>query len=89
MNKLIYISAEWCQPCKTFGPVMEKVANSGIPVMKLDADRDQQALASFQVRSVPAVIKVDSSGKMIDKFTGVRSMQQVVDFYKQQQLFPY
>lgn len=89
MNKLIYISAEWCGPCKTFGPVMEQVANSGIPVTKLDADRDQQALASFQVRSVPAVIKVDGSGRMIDKFTGARSMQQVVDFYKQQQLFPY
>ena len=88
MNKLIYISAAWC-PCKTFGPVMEQVANSGVPVTKLDADSDQQALADFQVRSIPAVIKVDNSGKMIDKFTGVRTMQQVVDFYKQQQLFPY
>jgi thioredoxin-like negative regulator of GroEL len=82
MNKLIYISANWCQPCRTFGPVMEQVANSGIPVTKLDADRDQQALADYQVRSVPAVIKVDRSGKMIDKFIGVRSMQEVLNFYK-------
>jgi thioredoxin-like negative regulator of GroEL len=81
MNKLIYISAAWCGPCKTFGPVMEQVANSGVPVTKLDADRDQQALADFQVRSVPAVIKVDNSGKMIEKFIGVRSMQEVLNFY--------
>ena len=80
-KKLIYISAKWCIPCKTFGPVMEQVANSGVPVTKLDADRDQQALADFQVRSVPAVIKVDSSGKMIEKFIGVRSMQEVLNFY--------
>ena len=60
---------------------MEKVAGTGIPVRKVDADQDQQVLADYQVRSVPAVIKVDSSGKMLDKFIGVRSMQEVVDFY--------
>jgi len=81
MNKLVYISATWCGPCKTFGPTMEKVAGTGIPVRKVDADQDQQVLADYQVRSVPAVIKVDSSGKMLDKFIGVRSMQEVVDFY--------
>ena len=81
MNKLIYISASWCGPCKTFGPVMNQVAGSGIPVTKVDADRDQQALVDFQVRSVPAVVKVDESGKMLDKFIGVRSMQEVLNFY--------
>jgi len=35
MNKLIYISASWCGPCKMFGPVMAKVADSGIPVQKI------------------------------------------------------
>jgi|TARA_R110001632_G_scaffold23103_3_gene65783 thioredoxin-like negative regulator of GroEL len=81
MNKLIYISATWCGPCKTFGPVMNQVAESGIPVTKVDADRDQQALVDFQVRSVPAVVKVDESGKMLDKFIGVKSMQEVLNFY--------
>ena len=81
MNKLVYISATWCGPCKTFGPVMEKVARTGIPVQKVDVDQDQQVLADYQVRSVPAVVKVDSSGKMLDKFIGVRSMQEVVDFF--------
>jgi len=81
MNKLIYISASWCGPCKTFGPVMNQVAESGIPVTKVDADRDQQALVDFQVRSVPAVVKVDESGKMLDKFIGVKSMEEVLNFY--------
>jgi len=81
MNKLVYISATWCGPCKTFGPTMEKVAGTGIPVRKVDADQNKQVLSEYQIRSVPAVIKIDSSGKMLDKFVGVRSMQEVVDFY--------
>lgn len=81
MNKLVYISATWCGPCKTFGPTMEKVAATGIPVRKVDADQNKEVLSDYQIRSVPAVIKIDSSGKMLDKFVGVRSMQEVVDFY--------
>jgi len=81
MNKLVYISAAWCGPCKTFGPVMEKVAAAGVPVQKVDADQNQQALADYQIRSVPAVIKVDPAGKMVDKFIGVKSMQEVLNFY--------
>ena len=81
MNKLVYISATWCGPCKTFGPTMEKVAGTGIPVRKVDADQNKEVLSDYQIRSVPAVIKIDSSGKMLDKFVGVRSMQEVVDFY--------
>lgn len=81
MNKLVYISATWCGPCKTFGPTMEKVAGTGIPVRKVDADQNKEVLSKYQIRSVPAVIKIDSSGKMLDKFVGVRSMQEVVDFY--------
>lgn len=81
MNKLVYISATWCGPCKTFGPTMEKVAGTGIPVRKVDADQNKEVLSDYQIRSVPAVIKIDSSGKMLDKFIGVRSMQEVVDFY--------
>jgi len=81
MNKLVYISATWCGPCKTFGPTMEKVAGTGIPVQKVDADHNKPVLADYQIRSIPAVIKVDSSGKMLDKFIGVRSMQEVVDFF--------
>lgn len=81
MNKLVYISATWCGPCKTFGPTMEKVAATGIPVRKVDADQNKEVLSDYQIRSVPAVIKIDSSGKMLDKFIGVKAMQEVVDFY--------
>jgi thioredoxin-like negative regulator of GroEL len=81
MNKLIYISSTWCGPCKQFGPVMDKVAASGIPLQKLDADRDQNEVMKYGVRNIPTVVKVDSSGNAIGKFVGAKSEQEVINFY--------
>tara|TARA_R100000697_G_scaffold123445_1_gene156093 strand:+ start:715 stop:966 length:252 start_codon:yes stop_codon:yes gene_type:complete len=81
MNKLIYISATWCGPCRLFSPVMNKIAALGIPVVKMDADEDQQSIAKYRVRSVPTVIKVDSNGNEISRFTGAKSESEVIEFY--------
>ena len=81
MNKLIYISATWCQPCRTFSPIMAKVAESGIPVQKFDADDDKEVVMKYGVRNIPTVLKVDASGNMVGKFIGVKTAQQVIDFY--------
>ena len=81
MNKLIYISATWCGPCRTFSPIMSKVAESGVPVQKMDADKDQEIVMKYGVRNIPTVLKLDAEGNMIDKFIGVKTAQQVIDFY--------
>ena len=81
MNKLIYISATWCGPCRLFSPIMNKIAASGIPVVKMDADEDQQSVAKYRVRSVPTVIKVDLNGNEISRFTGAKSESEVIEFY--------
>jgi thioredoxin-like negative regulator of GroEL len=81
MNKLIYISATWCNPCKVFSPILDKVAMSGIPIQKLDADRDHAFISPYGVRTVPTVIKVDASGNEIARISGVASEQQIVEFY--------
>lgn len=81
MNKLIYISATWCGPCRTFSPIMSKVAESGVPVQKMDADDDKEAVIKYGVRNIPTVLKVDAEGNMISKFVGVKTAQQVIDFY--------
>ena len=81
MNKLIYISAEWCGPCKQLTPVIQQVAAAGIPVQKLDADKDQQFIQKYAVRSVPTIIKVDASGREIAKRVGAGSKQDIIEFY--------
>jgi len=81
MNKLIYVSATWCGPCRQFGPTMDRVASSGIPVQKMDADDDQKSLIQYGIRSVPTVIKVNAIGEEISRISGARSEQEKVEFY--------
>jgi thioredoxin 1 len=81
MNQLIYISAPWCGPCRSFSPVMEEVASTGIPIQKVNADDDPDMMIKYGVRSIPTVIKTNSQGELIDKFVGVKNKQQVIEFY--------
>lgn len=80
MNKLIYISAPWCGPCRQFSPIMDKVS-SIIPVQKMDADDDKVALAQYNVRSIPTIIKIDENGAEISRLSGVKTQQEVINFY--------
>lgn len=79
--KLVYFSAPWCGPCKTFGPIMEKVAATGIPVVKVNVDEDQELSVEYNIGNVPTVVKVDSMGEVSDKFVGIKSEQDVINFY--------
>tara|TARA_R110001606_G_scaffold319314_1_gene466179 strand:- start:152 stop:406 length:255 start_codon:yes stop_codon:yes gene_type:complete len=82
MNKLIYITTKTCGPCRQFGPTIERVIGMGIPVEKLDGEINQAQVMSYGVRSVPTVIKVDGNGVELGRFTGVKSLQEVMDFYQ-------
>ncbi len=77
--KLIYFSAPWCGPCKTFGPIMEQVSRT-YQVQKVNVDQDTTLSAKYGIRNVPTVVKVDANGNMVDKFVGVKSMEQIGRF---------
>ena len=64
--------APWCGPCKSLGPVLEKIelAYGGRFVLaKVDSDQEQQLSAAFGVRSIPTCILM-VNGEPVDGFTG-------------------
>ncbi len=81
--KLLYFSAPWCGPCRVFGPIMDKVAQSGVPIQKINVDDNSDLTMKYSIRNVPTVIKVDNKGNMISSFVGVKNQQQVIEFYNQ------
>ena len=69
---LIDFWATWCGPCKTLGPILEKLAGEyggAFRLAKIDVDKEQQLGAAFQIRSVPTVILV-KGGQLVDGFPG-------------------
>ena len=63
---ILQFSAEWCGPCKTLSPMLEKQTEhlSDVTIYKIDI-ADQTSLAKkFNVRSIPKlVLFVDGSLK--------------------------
>ncbi len=79
--------APWCGPCKTLGPMIEKViddANAGSPeprivLAKINVDENPMASQAFRVQSIPAVYAL-SNGQIVDGFNGAQPEQVIREF---------
>jgi putative thioredoxin len=64
--------AEWCGPCRTLGPALEKAVNARdgqVELAKIDTDRNPRIAQEFQIASIPAV-KAFKDGKVVSEFIG-------------------
>ena len=87
---LIDFWATWCGPCKTLGPILEKLAgeyNGAFVLGKVDVDKEQQVGAAFQIRSVPTVFLM-KDGQIVDGFPGVIPEAQLRAFLSQHGIEP-
>ena len=50
--------AEWCGPCKQFGPIFEEISEKypNIVFAKVDVEAEQELAGMFQVRSIPTLV---------------------------------
>ncbi|WP_336205127.1 thioredoxin [Nonomuraea sp. LPB2021202275-12-8] len=52
--------AEWCGPCKMFGPIFEKASeeHQDITFGKIDTDQEQALAQGFDIRSIPTLMAI-------------------------------
>ena len=50
--------AEWCGPCKAFGPVYEAASekNPDITFAKIDTEAQQEIAGALEIRSIPTLM---------------------------------
>ena len=76
---LVDFWAEWCGPCKSLMPILEKLANEyagAFLLAKVNSDEMDMISSQFGVRSLPTVMLM-KDGQPIDGFTGVLPEVQV------------
>jgi putative thioredoxin len=74
--------AEWCGPCKTLGPIIEKVVDATdgqVALAKVDVDKNPGVSQAFRVQSIPAVYAL-RDGQVVDGFIGAYPEQEVQRF---------
>ena len=79
---LVDFWATWCEPCKTLGPMLEKLAaeyHGAFRLGKVDVDKQQELAGMFGIRSVPTVVLV-KDGQVLDGFAGALPEGQLREF---------
>jgi putative thioredoxin len=71
--------ADWCQPCKSLMPVLEKIANEyagAFLLAKVNTEEQQMISAQFGIQSLPTVMVI-KDGQPVDGFMGALPEKQV------------
>jgi putative thioredoxin len=74
--------ADWCGPCKTLTPVLERAVaerEGQVVLAKVDIDANPELAARFAVRGIPNV-KAFRDGRVVDEFVGAVPSQTVASF---------
>lgn len=79
---LVDFYADWCGPCRMMNPVLEALSvemKGKCVVAKLDIEKAQQVVASFEVTSIPTLI-LFKNGKEVGRVVGVKDADDLKKF---------
>src|SRR6185503_16758283 len=74
--------AEWCGPCRTLGPILERVVDATdgkVELVKVDVDANPRVATAFRVQSIPAVFALQDR-KIVNSFIGALPEPAVQEF---------
>ena len=81
---LVDFWADWCQPCRRFGPIYEQASENHPDIVfgKIDTQAKRELAGFFEVRSIPTLM-VFREGVAIFRESGALPLQALEELIKQ------
>ncbi len=79
---LVDFWAEWCGPCKTLSPLLERItteSNGRFELAKVDVDANQELSAQYGIQSIPTIVAI-RDGKEVNRFSGLLPEASILEF---------
>lgn len=76
---VFYFTADWCGPCKVYGPRVRRWAQEtpGVSLVEMNADKSHTLVTEMGVRSLPTTIFMAPDGSVSSFLVGSKSEQQL------------
>lgn len=78
MIELVYVTAAWCNPCKSMKPIIKEIAESGVKVTEIDADQNTEFSRDNGVYAIPTFL-VKKDGIEVNRLIGAKDKQTLMD----------
>lgn len=80
---LIDFYAEWCGPCRMYGPILDEFSNENPDVIigKVNVDNNDNIAANYGIRSIPTTI-IFKNGEVVNRVSGVILKDKLIELVK-------
>ena len=89
MNSLIKFSSSWCTNCNTLSRVIYGIPLGSTTLVEIDIDQEPDMAKAYNIRMLPTLVLLDSTGEEIKRCSGVKSKDFLLQFLdiNQQEVF--
>ena len=68
IKKILKISSTWCGPCRQLKKELEDF--DLVPIIEVDADKDEQLCNDYGIKSIPTLIFLDEKEQEVFRHVG-------------------
>jgi thioredoxin 1 len=77
---LVDFYAEWCGPCMSMLPTINKIAETNVNVIKINVDSISDIPSKYAIRSLPTLI-IFNKGEIKEKLIGAKMETDILTAY--------